>query len=188
MKVVSLEEADSKRLSQFAPRASTATLIVTKNGEPLFSIKRLSKDDRERMALANNSTFIAIIEASRRSLRETGGLSMEDVCRKHGLKLPTSKPRRREVAITGTRKKKGKPVFEITALSGQDMECLALANDPKFMKKLADSERAYFRDGGVSSEQLLTELGLSDKKPKPKLRSTSKTRPRTRRTAEATTK
>lgn len=104
MKVVTLEEADSKKLSQFAPRANTGTLIVTKNGEPMFSIKRLSKDDRERMALANNPQFIAIIEASRRSLRETGGLSMEEVCRKHGLKLPTAKPRRRRSVITGSRK------------------------------------------------------------------------------------
>ncbi|MFM9964785.1 MAG: hypothetical protein ACKV2Q_26560 [Planctomycetaceae bacterium] len=104
MNVVSLEEVDSKKLSQYAPRATTGTLIVTKNGEPLFSIKRLSKDDRERLALANNPKFIAIIEASRKSLRETGGLSMEEVCRKHGLKLPKAKPRRRRVAIAGTRK------------------------------------------------------------------------------------
>ncbi len=104
MKVVSLEEADSKKLSQFAPRASTDTLIVTKNGEPLFSIKRLSKDDRERIALANNPKFIAIIEASRTSLRDTGGLTMDEVCQKHGLKLPSPKLRRRRVAIVGSKK------------------------------------------------------------------------------------
>ena len=62
--------------------------------------------------------------------------------------------------------KKGKPVLQITNVAGGDPECLALANDPKFMKRLAESERSYFREGGVSSEQVLKELGLSSKKTK----------------------
>lgn len=62
--------------------------------------------------------------------------------------------------------KKGKPVLQITNVAGGDPECLALANDPKFMKKLADSERSYFREGGVSSEQVLKEVALSPKKSK----------------------
>lgn len=62
--------------------------------------------------------------------------------------------------------RKGKPILQVTNVAGGDLECLALANDPKFMKLLADSERSYFRNGGVSFEQVMRELGLEATKPK----------------------
>ena len=100
MKYVSMEEAHWT-LEQIALKARSETLIVTENGEPLLSIHHLSKDDRERMALARNPKFIAIIEASRRSLRENGGLTMEEVCKKHGLSNPADS----DEPVVGSRRK-----------------------------------------------------------------------------------
>ena len=97
MKVVAMEKSDL-RLSEVANVARSGTVIVTQNGEPLFSIKRLTADDRERMALAQNPKFRAIIAASRKSLRENGGLTTDEICREFGLRNPAKKPRRRAVA------------------------------------------------------------------------------------------
>lgn len=92
MKTVAMEKEDLK-LSELRDWASFRTLIVTEKGEPVFSITRLSADDRERMELARNPKFRAIIEASRRSLREEGGLTMDEVCQEFGLKNPARKKR-----------------------------------------------------------------------------------------------
>jgi hypothetical protein len=92
MKTVAIETSDLK-LSELSGMTRSGMLIVTKKGEPVYSITRLSADDRERLALARNPKFRAIIEDSRRSLRTEGGLTMEEVCQEFGLKDPARKTR-----------------------------------------------------------------------------------------------
>ena len=94
MKTVAMEKKDLK-FSELSGVTRSGTLIVTKNGEPLFSITRLSAADRERLALARNPKFQAVIENSRRSLQIEGGLTMSDVCQEFGLKSPLRKRRSR---------------------------------------------------------------------------------------------
>lgn len=66
MKSIATDKSDVKR-SQVAAVSGSGDLIVTKKGEPADSMTRLSADDRERLALARNPKFRAIIEASRQS-------------------------------------------------------------------------------------------------------------------------
>ena len=100
MKTVAMEKKDLK-FSELGGLTRSGTLIVTKNGEPVFSINRLSPDDCERLALARNPKFRAIVEASRRSLRTDGGLTMNEVCQEFGLKDPLRKrrPRKKSAGI-----------------------------------------------------------------------------------------
>lgn len=99
---------------------------------------------------------------------EDGDLSVNDLVR-----LSKTRP----VIVT----RKGKPILQATNVAGGDLECLALANDPKFMKLLADSERSYFRNGGVSSEQVMRELGLDATKPKRRGRALTTVRSKSKR-------
>jgi len=62
--------------------------------------------------------------------------------------------------------RKGKPLFQVSEISGAEIATLAATGRPKLLKKLVESEQDYFRNGGVSSEQVLKELGLDAKPPK----------------------
>ena len=99
MKVMSPEESDLRR-SELTALTKATTIIVTKKGAPVFSIRRLSKDDRERLALATNPQFQAILERSRRSYRAKGGITMDELCAQHGLRHPATKTRRRVSAAS----------------------------------------------------------------------------------------
>ncbi len=78
--------------------AEKEPIILTRNGQPLVAVKDLSGSDWETVSLANNPKFIALIEASRRSYRENGGIPLDQIRKELGLK-PTkavsTKPRRR---------------------------------------------------------------------------------------------
>jgi hypothetical protein len=90
MNVVPIETAT---LPEVADLARSGTVILTRNGKPLAAVKDLSHSDWESVALANNPRFRELIEESRRSYREEGGISLEDLRKDLGLKVP--KPMRR---------------------------------------------------------------------------------------------
>lgn len=85
MKLVPLEKtaltiADLARLSKQGP------VILTRKGKPLAAVKNLQGSDWEAVSLANNPRFLALIEESRRSYREEGGISIDDLCKELGLR------------------------------------------------------------------------------------------------------
>jgi len=92
MNIVPIEEAN---LPDVAELARSGTVILTRNGKPLAAVKDLSHSDWESVSLANNPRFHELIEASRRSYREEGGISLEDLRKELGLK-GTKTPRRRK--------------------------------------------------------------------------------------------
>jgi hypothetical protein len=94
MKVVALEESDVT-VPDLAEMAKDGPVILTRNGKPLAAVKDLSGSDWESVALANNPRFLALIEESRRSHREEGGISLDDLRAELGLK-PKPRPRRRK--------------------------------------------------------------------------------------------
>jgi hypothetical protein len=97
MKTVAMEDT-TMTAEELAKMAEKEPVILTRKGQPLVAIKDISGSDWETVSLANNPQFIAIIEASRRSYREKGGIPLDQVRRVLGLKArkpaPT-KPRRR---------------------------------------------------------------------------------------------
>jgi hypothetical protein len=54
----------------------------------------LAGSDWETLALANNPEFMSMLERSFRSLRQEGGIPIEDVARELGLSLPHKRRRR----------------------------------------------------------------------------------------------
>ncbi len=97
MKVISLENTilTPKELAKMAKKEP---VILTRHGRPLVAVKDLSGSDWESVSLANDPRFKALIEASRRSYREKGGIPLDQVRKELRLKprkAASTKPRRR---------------------------------------------------------------------------------------------
>jgi hypothetical protein len=85
VKVVPLEET-RLTVPELAELVKDGPLIVTRNGQPLLAVRDVSGSDWESVSLAGNPRFIALIEASRRSYREKGGISLDHLRQELGLK------------------------------------------------------------------------------------------------------
>lgn len=83
MNVVEIENAN---LREVADLARSGTVILTRAGKPLAAVKDLSQSDWESVSLAANPRFRDLIEQSRRSYREEGGIGLEDLRKELGLK------------------------------------------------------------------------------------------------------
>jgi hypothetical protein len=71
------------------------TLIFTKNGKPFAALTPIRKADLEMLTLSlgSNPEFLKMLEHSMRQIRGGKVLTMEEVCRKHGIR-PPKRPRR----------------------------------------------------------------------------------------------
>ena len=85
MKVVALEKVELS-LTEVAELARSGTVILTRKGKPCAAVKDLADADWESVSLANNPRFRELVEDSRRSYREQGSISLEDVRKELGLK------------------------------------------------------------------------------------------------------
>jgi hypothetical protein len=83
--VIPLEQS-KVTLPELAELARSGTVILTRNGKPLAAVTDLSDADWESVSLANNPRFRKIIEESRRSYREEGGIDPEEVRKELKLK------------------------------------------------------------------------------------------------------
>jgi hypothetical protein len=83
MNVVEIENANLREVTELA---RSGTVILTRNGKPLAAVKDLSQSDWESVSLAANPRFRDLIEQSRRSYREEGGIGLEDLRKELGLK------------------------------------------------------------------------------------------------------
>ncbi|NLF71774.1 MAG: hypothetical protein GX575_22310 [Candidatus Anammoximicrobium sp.] len=84
MKTVPVEDT-ALTADELARMAKRELVILTRKGQPLVAAKDLSGFDWETVSLANNPKFIALIEASRRSYREKGGIPLDQIREKLGL-------------------------------------------------------------------------------------------------------
>jgi len=75
-------------LAEYAKALHEDTLVITEHGKPLAALVPVGDADAETVSLSMNHEFIAIIEKSRASLRESGGISAEEVRRRLGLSEP----------------------------------------------------------------------------------------------------
>ena len=85
MKVVPLENT-TLTVSELTELVKDGPVILTRNGQPLVSSKNVSGSDWESVSLASNPRFMALIEESRRSYREKGGVALDDIRQDLGLK------------------------------------------------------------------------------------------------------
>jgi hypothetical protein len=87
MKVVALEKT-TMTVAELAELAKEGPVVLTRAGHPVVAVKDLSGSDWESVSLASNPKFMALIEESRRSYRDSGGISLEDL--RHELDLGTA--------------------------------------------------------------------------------------------------
>jgi hypothetical protein len=91
VKVVPLE-ATELTLPDILELAKGQTVVLSRKGEPLASVKDLTGLDWEAVAQANNPHFQKLIAESRRSYAEEGGTSIGELRAELGLK-PRSRRR-----------------------------------------------------------------------------------------------
>ena len=75
MKVVPLE-GTTMTVPELVELARGEPVILTRDGQPLISVRELSGSDWESASLINNPRFTALIERSRRSYRDKGGIGI----------------------------------------------------------------------------------------------------------------
>ena len=84
MKVVPLEET-TLTVPELEEMVKDGPVILTRNGQPHLAVNDVSGSDWESVSLASNPRFLAIIEESRRSYREEGGIRLDELRRELGL-------------------------------------------------------------------------------------------------------
>jgi hypothetical protein len=97
MKVVPLEKS-TMTVPELVELAKSEAVVLTRDGQPLVTVRDVSGCDWESASLANNPRFIALIEESRRSYQDGGGIGLEQLRKELGLDVnpnsisPDAKP------------------------------------------------------------------------------------------------
>jgi antitoxin (DNA-binding transcriptional repressor) of toxin-antitoxin stability system len=91
MRTVEISEA-ADSLPEYGRRRRGETWVLMRRGRPVAAVVPLDDEDYFSMRLANDPRFIEIIERSRARYKATGGISLAEMRRKHGL---PAKPTRR---------------------------------------------------------------------------------------------
>jgi hypothetical protein len=84
LKVLPLEET-TLTVPELEELVKEGPVILTRDGQPWMTVKDVSGSDWESVSLASNPQFMALIEASRRSHREKGGIRLDDLRNELGL-------------------------------------------------------------------------------------------------------
>jgi len=85
MKILEQSEATAP-LADYAKDPDQEPLILHVGGQPVAALMAIENADGETISLSNNPMFLAILERSRKRLREEGGISSDEMRR--GLGLP----------------------------------------------------------------------------------------------------
>jgi hypothetical protein len=84
LKVVPLE-GTTLTVPELVELAKGEAVILTRDGQPLVSVRDVSGSDWESASLATNPRFRALIEQSRRSYQDRGGIGIEQLRQELGL-------------------------------------------------------------------------------------------------------
>jgi antitoxin (DNA-binding transcriptional repressor) of toxin-antitoxin stability system len=92
MKAVEITEAT---LADYGRRARKDTWVLTRNGRPVAAVVPIrSGADLESFGLSHNPRFIEIVNRSWESYRKSGGVSLEEMRRRHGPRRTTARRRK----------------------------------------------------------------------------------------------
>jgi hypothetical protein len=130
MKTIELTEA-VKSLAECAIEALIEPVMVVHEGRPLVLLSSVIGDDAESLSLSTNRKFLAIIEKSRKSLRDRGGISSDDMRRW---------------------------VEALEQAEGEDEEPIDLSRAPRLNEILDAAREDYKRRGGVPASEVRREI------------------------------
>jgi prevent-host-death family protein len=81
MKIASVADVKA-RLSAFLKESEEGPVVVTRNGKAVAVLVAVTDDDElERLVLAHSPKFQALLDKSRRQIKETGGIPHEQFWR-----------------------------------------------------------------------------------------------------------
>jgi prevent-host-death family protein len=73
-------------LAHYAKAVRRGPMVLTSRGRPVAALVSVLEMDRESLALCSNPEFMAMIEESRACQKAKGGIPLEEVRRKLGIK------------------------------------------------------------------------------------------------------
>lgn len=85
MKKLELSKATGS-LAEYARELKQDAVVLTVDDKPVAALVPLDGADWEAISLGTNPKFLKIIEQSRESLREEGGISSDELRQRLGLK------------------------------------------------------------------------------------------------------
>ena len=92
MKTVDIAEATGS-LSEYARQIRRGPLVVTRRRRPIAVVVSVEGLDCESLSLSTNPDFMALIERSRASYSANGGVSLDQVRRRYGLRSKAGRSR-----------------------------------------------------------------------------------------------
>lgn len=93
MKTVEMAEATAP-LSEYARRARKDTVVVTRRGKPLAAVVPLASEAWEDFVVSQDPGFIEVIKRSEARYKTEGGISLQKMRRKYGIKPARRRGRR----------------------------------------------------------------------------------------------
>ena len=91
MKVIALE-GNVLTVPDLEELVKQGPVVLTRNGLPLMTVKDVTGSDWESVSLSSDPRFMAIIEESRRSYRESGGIDLESLRQELGFDQDEDEP------------------------------------------------------------------------------------------------
>jgi hypothetical protein len=82
MKTVELSEATGP-LSRYTRQATREPLVITRGGRPFAAVVSIRGIDLEDLSLTTSADFIRLIERSRARYGASGGVSLDEMRRRH---------------------------------------------------------------------------------------------------------
>jgi prevent-host-death family protein len=96
-------------LSEYARQARTGTVVVTRRGRPLAAVVPLGSDDWEDFVVSQDPGFIEVIRRSEARYEAEGGVSLEQMRRKHGAAPAPQLKKRARSSGRGSRQMSRRP-------------------------------------------------------------------------------
>ena len=96
MKTVEVNDATAP-LADYARDARRNTVVVMRRGKPLAAVVPLDTDGWEDFVVSQDAGFIEVIRRSEARHKAEGGISLEEMRRKYGLRAKTPRRSRRRI-------------------------------------------------------------------------------------------
>lgn len=94
MKIASIADIKT-HLSAYLKESEQGPVVVTRNGKAVAVLLSVADDDElERLVLAHSPKFQALLDKSRKQIKETGGIRHEDFWREVAAEQPSSAGKR----------------------------------------------------------------------------------------------